>query len=389
VIVVGGLYRECCAVPEWDQIYGSGGRAAAALATRVPDVTLYAPCANDFLARAEIAMSGCGVTLKAKPSLGLVTFEYFHPLATPEWNDVPAAETIRVEGEIVIRYGMIEADAVVKARLAVYDPQSDAHQFRANGSSADRLATVLNESDACVLSSNSDPVQGALDLIADKPNDIVVLKKGLRGAEVFTHGGRYLIPPYQSDTVFKIGSGDVFSAAFALHWAKEGLPPELAADLASRATAHYVASRSLPLPPPEKYVHGPAIEQSSPGKVYIAGPFFNLGQRWMIEEAVRALSDLGCPVFSPLHEVGFGEAGVVAPLDLAGLDDCSAVLALLDGGDPGTIFEVGHARCRGLPVIALAEDVHQRDLTMPAGSGCVVTTEFSTAVYRVAWAAMR
>jgi nucleoside 2-deoxyribosyltransferase len=123
--------------------------------------------------------------------------------------------------------------------------------------------------------------------------------------------------------------------------------------------------------------------------VYLAGPFFTLGQRWLIEEALRTLRGLGCPVFSPLHEVGFGDPQTVAPADLAGLDGSTAVLALLDGSDPGTLFEVGHARSRGIPVVGLAEDVLGRDLTMPLGSGCDIVSDLTTAAYRTAWASMR
>lgn len=38
MIVVGGLYRERCISPEWNHLYGSGGRAAAALAGQVQNV---------------------------------------------------------------------------------------------------------------------------------------------------------------------------------------------------------------------------------------------------------------------------------------------------------------------------------------------------------------
>ena len=46
----------------------------------------------------------------------------------------------------------------------------------------------------------------------------------------------------------------------------------------------------------------------------------------------------------------YGAGKDVAPLDLKGLDDCDRVLAILPGGDPGTIFEVGYAVCKKLPV---------------------------------------
>jgi len=391
VIVVGGLYQERCVVPEWNQLFGSGGRAAVALATMAPGTKLHCFVADAFKRRAEMALAACGVELVATSGPALSTFSYFHPLSRASWSDMGrAANALDVSGDLVLRFGMIEGDAVVTANTAVYDPQSDPGRFRDNGSTARRVATVLNEDEARVLGATEDSTAGAMALLVDGPEDVVVLKRGVLGALVFTGSAKpERIPAYMAESIFKIGSGDVFSAAFAFHWGREGRPAAAAADLASRAVAHYVGCRTLPLPEGAAYVHGSPAPTGDLGKVYLAGPFFTLGQRWLIEEALKALLDLGCRVFSPLHEVGFGEPQTVAPADLAGLDDSAAVLALLDGGDPGTLFEVGYARSRGIPVIGLAEDVLLRDLTMPTGSGCEIVKDLTTAVYRSAWASMR
>ena len=44
------------------------------------------------------------------------------------------------------------------------------------------------------------------------------------------------------------------------------------------------------------------------GKVYLAGPFFSMGQRWLVDEARRCLGELGMDVFSPFHDIGPGAA---------------------------------------------------------------------------------
>jgi len=391
VIVVGGLYQERCVVPEWNQLFGSGGRAAVALAALAPDIRLHCFVTDDFKDRAQMTMAACGVELVAGSGPPLLVFSYFHPSSRPSWFDSGrAATTLGVRGDLVLRFGMIEGDAVVTTDTAVYDPQFEPARFRDNGSTARRVATVLNDEEARALGATEDPVAAAAALLADGPEDVVVLKRGASGALVFTPSAApEPIPAYRASTIFKIGSGDVFSAAFALHWGREGRPAAEAADLASRAVAHYVACRTLPLPKDAAYLHGPAAPMGDMGMVYLAGPFFTLGQRWLIEEALRTLRGLGCPVFSPLHEVGCGDAQTVAPADLAGLDGSTAVLAILDGGDPGTLFEVGHAKSRGIPVIGLAEDVLGRDLTMPLGSGCEIVSDLTTAAYRTAWASMR
>lgn len=391
MIVTGGLYRERCVVPAWNHLYGSGGRAAAALARHGTAVELVTYCETSFLPRAQQLLSLSHVRLTATPSRGTPAFHYFHPMSRPDmyWSGEREAP-IDVEGDVVLRFGMLEGEARVNARTAVFDPQSSGVTYRDNGSAAERVATILNEQELHALAPGPDLEGAARGLLAGHPNDIVVVKRGAHGAEVL--GAEGLIgraPAYWSPRVFKIGSGDVFSAAFTLFWAVEGREPAVAVDLASRAVAHYVACRAPPIPGASD-LQGEALPSyTSPGRVYLAAPFFSLGERWVVEEARGALLGLGCEVFSPLHEVGFGEPEDVAPRDLAGLDGCTAVLAILDGGDPGTLFEVGHARLRGIPVVGLAENVRAHDVTMPLGTGSEIVDDFATAVYRTAWAAMR
>ena len=64
------------------------------------------------------------------------------------------------------------------------------------------------------------------------------------------------------------------------------------------------------------------------------------------------------------------------------------MLAILDGLDSGTLFEVGYARAKGIPVVAVAEDVPPRMLTMIEGSGCDVVQDLTTAIYRTCWSLM-
>ena len=182
----------------------------------------------------------------------------------------------------------------------------------------------------------------------------------------------------------------MFSAAFAHHWGERGLDAVDAADLASRSVAHFVDYHALPLPPAAELASQSALPAGRrPGLIYLAGPFFDLAQRWLVEEALERLQALGAPVFSPLHEVGTGRpAQETAAADLEGLDRCAALLALLDGADPGTLFEVGYARARGKPVVVLAERLDDPNLTMLVGTGCRVARDLTSALYQAAWAAM-
>ena len=391
--VTGGLYVERCIEPRWDDAYGSGGRAAAALSAAAPGVRFvtYRP-AN--LSDAELSLkSAYGINIDGPAAPQELVFDYFHSLATPTITPRPDAiirnDPIDVRDDVVLRFGMLEGSARVHAQTAIYDPQSafDPRPFAENGSTAEHLALILNRLEARRFSGENDPEKGVAVMIERGDADMVVLKMGSHGALVATKEDRWTVPAYRSENVFKIGSGDVFSAAFTQFWAVEGRRPAEAADLASRATCHYVNTRSLPIPTANELLAANA-EPITPGQgqIYIAAPFFNLAERWIVEEIRNQFLMMHVPVFSPLHDVGEGPGKIVAPLDLKGLDDCKAVLAILNGADAGTIFEVGYAVARGIPVVALAQNVRPEDVKMPAGAGCRIVGDLVSAIYHTVWA---
>ncbi|WP_414815595.1 PfkB family carbohydrate kinase [Rhizobium sp. IY2] len=393
MIVVGGSYREICQYPVWDRFFGSGLRAAAAVSKLSADVSLVTYSSPAW--RNDIRSSAAAFEVKSSltDSTDGVSFEYFHPLSTAvlHYDAGVDVEPLRVEGSVVLRFGMVEGTAVVRSTYAVYDPQTGVlpESFHSNGSQAEHLAIVLNGWEA--EQSTGLPSHEAGELVLARENaEAVIVKLGPRGAMVHTRGGApVLIPPYRSDKVFKIGSGDVFSAAFAHYWAEGGLQPAEAADLASRAVAHFVNGHRLPLPTSEHLDHGPAfLPRDCSAQVYLAGPFFTISQRWLVEEIRDILTSMGVSVFSPLHEVGTAKSSVeLASGDLQGLESSAVVLAVLDGADPGTLFEVGYARRAGIPVIAFAERMEDANLTMLEGSGCVIEDDFTTALYMTAFEA--
>jgi nucleoside 2-deoxyribosyltransferase len=89
-------------------------------------------------------------------------------------------------------------------------------------------------------------------------------------------------------------------------------------------------------------------------------------------------------VFSPFHDVGFGGQDV-AKRDLVGLDECKAVFGIINGNDPGTIFELGYAVAKNKPVSVYAERSQPSDLTMLEGTGCKVFSDYTTAMYNAIW----
>jgi nucleoside 2-deoxyribosyltransferase len=393
--VFGGIYFERCWEGDWDQLSGSGLRAAATLASLGASPTLAGYAAREDEPAVRAASSGVGVSqldLRVIPLT--VRFEYEHPLATPiifpPLQLIVPGDAIRSTTTNALRFGFVDGDAVVHAEAAVYDPQS-AYQpafFHANGSEADRLAVVCNSREAAHLSQKPD-INTAIKTIADRDRaNVVIVKQGARGARVYSDGSMQHVPAFRTPTVWPIGSGDVFSAAFAKAWAIDGASPVDAVRLASIATAWYCESRTLPTPDFLEDFAPPTVPvgPEEPPLVYLAGPFFNMMQQWAIRQARNALREAGLRVFSPLHDVGHGVADDVATKDLEGLERSAAVFALCDGLDSGTLFEIGYARRIGIPVVAFVQSETEESLKMLQGSGCEVVRDFASAVYRLVWA---
>jgi len=247
------------------------------------------------------------------------------------------------------------------------------------------LAIVANRSEIIGMSGLNDAIAGAQALL-DNGAEVVVVKSGASGAFVVERSGVTRVPAYRSSRVWTVGSGDVFAAMFSARWAVNYDSPIEAATWASKAVAAYAESMALPVPTMESLRSEPRREAAIvPGRAYLASPFFTIGQRWLVDEVRRGLRELGIDVFSPIHDVGSGPADVVGPADLDGIGKCDRIFAVLDGLDSGTLFEVGYARAKGLPVYALAQSVPGEDLKMVTGSDCRIFDDLVTALHHTVW----
>lgn len=122
-------------------------------------------------------------------------------------------------------------------------------------------------------------------------------------------------------------------------------------------------------------------------QAYLAGPFFDLAQVWMVEEARRNLGESGLRVFSPFHNIGLGNAQQVVQQDLKAIRDSDIVLAIVDGLDAGTLYEIGYARALGKPVVVFIERESEESLKMAEGSDCLIVRNYTTALYATLWKA--
>jgi hypothetical protein len=126
------------------------------------------------------------------------------------------------------------------------------------------------------------------------------VKRGAKGALVYQQDGQpNWVPAYESAAVFKIGSGDVFSAAFSFYWGEARLDAVAAANLASKSTATYCASRVLPLADVRDRPELRPVGSNHLGAVVIVGSANTLGARWLLEEAKSCIAQLGAAVVVP------------------------------------------------------------------------------------------
>jgi Nucleoside 2-deoxyribosyltransferase/pfkB family carbohydrate kinase len=392
VIVLGGTYEELCRDPSRIDLIGSGQRAAIALRDVVgEELSLVTAVDQDNLADAETLCGGAGVTVEIFERTEPVGFVYATPLSAPIIRGRRASvnELIEVDDDDVLAFGMLETSPRVKARRLVLDPQQpkDLAPLELGDISAEHLALVANVGETKALAGGTRILtDAAQELRSTTGAEVLVTKAGARGALVTTETMQEWVGPHPTPKVWPIGSGDVFAAGFAWAWAHEEADPVEAARAGSMAAAHWCTSQRLNLPA------GAFREPPSPelavqnGRVYLAGPFFTVSERWLVGLVQESLRTLGGSVFSPLHDVGVGHD--IAAEDLEGLADSTAVIALLDHSDAGTLFEVGWARHAGLPVVGLAEKLDKEAAKMLYGTDVSIHRDLSTAVYRALWASM-
>ena len=380
MIVAGGYYRELCERPSWNGVFGSGGRAVTSLVGLTPHLEFHTYCQQERLTTLE-AMEEQGVSLHVCPSRDGITFAYLHPLSfpgiSPKTSTINREDPIRCRGAVILRFGFLEGHAIVHGDRVIFDPQSNfgATSFRANGSSAKCLALVLNEHELKA-SMPGDTLSDSIHaLLVREHADVAVIKCGPNGVAVLEKGRRLTeVPAFRTPHVFKLGSGDVFSAAFAHYWGVEERPVVDAAVLASRSTAAYCSSQCLPIPA-EKFL--PAFPPATADKrkdVCIIGSTDTLANHWLIEESKWCISQLGRST-SILNAAGNGFENVPCR--------SGAIFLLADTLQDRGVRWIELATASGLPVVVLRE----REIVEEAWEfeGAELANDFTTALYWAAW----
>lgn len=388
--IVGGTYYEICHDPLYEDLFGSGLRGAIALSGKGFDITYHSSIGKDLEEQFHYKSSLYKFISDVQFQEKSVVFEYYHPLSKPIPYNLPIDnfKLPTIKGKYILYYGMIECNCSVNGEYVVYDPQNHVG-FKETNSKAKHLALILNKNEAMLLSENisDDLIQVGKHLLRSECADVVVIKNGAKGAMVFFEDEFTVIPIFESMLVWPIGSGDIFSAVFAWKWMIEKLTPHESALYASKYTADYCNSKNIPLLDEPKEFN--SISFSKRKKIYLAGPFFTIAERFLVNDIYSILEGFDIDVFSPYHDVGMSSSSddnnVLVKKDIENLEDCDVVLAILSGNDPGTIFEIGYAKALGKKVVILYENYKESDLFMFEGTDCELTSDLSTAIYKSTW----
>lgn len=111
-------------------------------------------------------------------------------------------------------------------------------------------------------------------------------------------------------------------------------------------------------------------------ELYLAAPFFNDGE-WKLVDTLKLLCEgFGYKVFSPKDELlvtpesSMEERQAAFDGNTQAIDRADLVLAVIDDFDPGTIFEMGHAYAKGVPILAYS-NVMGRGLNLMLAQSCI------------------
>jgi len=395
MIVVGGTYREICREPAIDYLYGSGLRAAFAISRGCKQLEFVSIVDVAEKKEVEAMARSFRFTAKLQERTYPIQFHYEVPISPPRIIPanpiIIAPEKIVCSGKVMLVFGVLEAVSEIHAKRLVLDPQGLKPLTEQVIWSADHVAIVGNKSEIQRMSTGSVDLsieQHAENVRKKFKADVVVVKCGAFGAIVIDSSEVSRIGVFPTSKVNPLGSGDVFSAVFAYYWAERGIQASEAARLASKATSAWVSKEPFQVINREGNIVSPDSSNeiyAESVSVYIAAPFFTIAERWLVELCRNTLKNLGAKVFSPLNDVGWGPPESVAPADLEGLKQSDSVLALLDGLDSGTVYELGYATSKGIPVVGLSSDKRSVDLTMIVGQGARIYEDLSTAVYNAIW----
>lgn len=258
-----------------------------------------------------------------------------------------------------------------------------------------KYVTVLlvNEEEALLLSESED-INEAIKKLEKMGPKYTIIKKGHKGCILLQEGETIEIPAYKSNVVCTLGSGDAFGGALAATFLETG-DIEYSVQVGSCVAANFIESfvieAVIDKVGVEKDIHYREkfiINEASPKRIYLAGPFFSKQELNWVNHVGKRLEDACFTILSPSRENGvihndtsLEQRESIFQADINLLNSADIVVALLDHDDPGTCFEIGFAFEKGIPVYGYKTS--QTNLNNMIQFGCVQTTDNIEELIRV------
>lgn len=258
-----------------------------------------------------------------------------------------------------------------------------------------KYVTVLlvNEEEALLLSESID-INEAIRKLEKMGPRYTIIKKGHKGCILVQEGEKIEIPAYKSNVVCTLGSGDVFGGALAATFLETG-DIEYSVQVGSCVAANFIESfvieTVIDKVGVEKDIHYREkfiINEASPKRIYLAGPFFSKQELNWVHYIGKRLEAACFTILSPSRENGvinndtsLEQRKSIFQADINLLNSADIVVALLDHDDPGTCFEIGYAFEKGIPVYGYKTS--QTNLNNMIQCGCVQTTDNIEELIRV------
>jgi|SRR5438067_2196394 len=185
------------------------------LPTRIEVVTLEAPATTFFEHRAAAGERAMRVTATATPLTAADLPE--------DWRDAPlvllAPVIQEVDAALVARFGDSSVAAAAQGWLRALDPEGGVGPGAWAGAS-----DVLDQLQALFVS--AEDIRGQEEHLTEwvQRVPLTVVTAGAAGALLYVNGDRFEVKPRAAHEVDPTGAGDVFAAAFLLHYQRDGDP---------------------------------------------------------------------------------------------------------------------------------------------------------------------
>lgn len=393
ISIIGGTYREINYENKSTEIFGSGLRCSKYLLENNVEVKFNTSGNDETEAYLnEYSKVYHQFDFNCINTDNMITFQYSYamdsPTILPNLLNIIQTKTINIEGEDVVYFGMLESKFSVKANKVVYDPQTSLNPIKfSEVGNAKQLVYIVNFNEAKAISGFNKIEEIKNFFFNVEKAHALIIKNGPFGATLFYDKFEFKIPSYVTNNVNKIGSGDIFTSSFAYYWLEKKATLEESASNASKATALFCENVQFARIDSNTGFGFKKFEvknlQSS--QVYLASPIFSLSEIILIDKIRNSFIEMGVKVFSPFHDIGYGDDNEIAKKDLDGLENSDIIFCVLDNLDSGTLVEAGYSMAKGKKLIGYHTTCDKGSLLMLKPSKMKIYTNLTTAIYQTIW----